>query len=131
MRTTPQQTGRFGEDVAAQWLTEHGYVILDRNWRCSSPIRGEVDIIARDGSTLVFIEVKTRTTTHAGYPAEAVTPAKLVRLRQLTAAWLNQARLVIQQVRIDVISIVLNPAPTHSTATTGGPYIDHVKDVRL
>ena len=77
--------GRFGEDVAARYLTAAGLVILERNWRCSA---GELDIIAADGPTLVFCEVKTRSSTLFGSPAESVTPVKAGRIRHLALRWL-------------------------------------------
>ena len=62
--------GRYGEDVAARHLLSEGFVVLDRNWRCDV---GEIDIVARDGDTLVVCEVKTRSGTGFGSPLEAVT----------------------------------------------------------
>ena len=60
--------GRYGERVAARHLTDAGLTILDRNWRCRE---GEVDVVAREGQVLVFVEVKTRSTTRYGVPAAA------------------------------------------------------------
>ena len=81
--------GRFGEDVAAQHLLAAGLQILERNWRCRE---GELDIVARDGSELVFVEVKTRSSLAFGTPAEAVGPAKAARLRRLALCWLAEHR---------------------------------------
>lgn len=64
-----QVEGKIGEDAAAYYLTKHGYRIICRNFRC---IQGEIDIIAKDGNNLVFIEVKTRTSTKYGEAKEAV-----------------------------------------------------------
>ena len=64
--------GSYGERVAVRALTDAGFSVLDRNWRCRD---GELDVVARDGDALVFCEVKTRTGTGFGHPAEAVTPA--------------------------------------------------------
>jgi putative endonuclease len=61
--------GKYGERVAAQHLEAAGFEVLDRNWRCP---QGELDIVARDGAALVFVEVKTRSSTKFGEPAEAV-----------------------------------------------------------
>ena len=79
--------GGYGERVAAQRLVAAGMVVLDRNWRCDA---GEIDLVLRDGSTLVVCEVKTRSSVHYGHPLEAVTPVKAARLRRLAARWLAE-----------------------------------------
>ena len=76
--------GRRGEKLAADHLIASGFEIVDRNWRCS---QGEIDIIATKNSELVFVEVKTRSSLAFGHPLEAITVAKLARLRRLAAAW--------------------------------------------
>ena len=78
-----------GEDLAAEWYRRHGYEVVERNWRCRD---GEVDLIARSGRTLVFCEVKTRTSAIWGTPAEAVGAAKQARIRRLAARWLSAWR---------------------------------------
>jgi putative endonuclease len=80
MRAT-DAVGEYGERLAVRHLESVGFVVLARRWRCA---RGELDIIAVDDGCLVVCEVKTRRSVNAGEPAEAVTPAKLARLRQLT-----------------------------------------------
>lgn len=81
-------------------------VILARNWRCAAgAVRGELDVVARDGDTLVSCEVKTRRHGRAGTPLEAVTPAKVLQLRRLTAAYLAEQAWRPRAVRIDVIGI--------------------------
>jgi putative endonuclease len=100
--------GRYGEQVAARHLTEAGLTILARNWRCTS---GELDIVARDGKVLVFCEVKTRSSTRFGRPAEAVVGAKAARLRRLAACYLAEQRTADPaafwpDVRFDVVSVV-------------------------
>ncbi len=94
--------GRYGERVAAAYLTEAGWQVLDRNWRGPS---GELDIVALQGSELVVVEVKTRTGDGFGHPAEAVTPRKLVRLRRLAGQWLDAHDLHPTSVRIDVVAV--------------------------
>lgn len=94
--------GRYGENVAASYLTRAGWSVVDRNWRGPS---GEVDIVALDGAELVVVEVKTRTGDGFGHPAEAVTPAKLARLRRLAGQWLDAHDLHPTGVRIDVIAV--------------------------
>lgn len=98
--------GTYGEGLACEFLTGLGYELVDRNWRCD---QGELDIVARDGATLVFCEVKTRRSTAFGSPVEAVTPAKSARLRRLAVSWLRAHDARADEVRIDVIG-VLSPA---------------------
>jgi len=100
--------GRFGEQVAAAHLEAAGLVVLDRNWRCRE---GELDIVARDGSELVFVEVKTRSSLSFGSPAEAVGRVKAARIRQLALRWLAAARerdpeLAWSSLRFDVVSVL-------------------------
>ena len=95
--------GRYGETVAATYLTEAGWEVLDRNWRGSA---GEVDIVALDGDDLVVVEVKTRTGDGFGHPAEAVTPVKLARLRRLAGQWLAAHDLHPRGVRVDVVAVL-------------------------
>ena len=78
-----QELGRDGEEAAAEYLTERGMQVVSRNWRCRY---GEIDIIAREGAVLVFCEVKTRRGTGFGVPLEAITAAKLARMRRLGRA---------------------------------------------
>jgi putative endonuclease len=111
--STRAQIGSRGEDLAADYLRGDGFAILDRNWRCRY---GELDIIAADGEVLVFVEVKTRTGRAFGTPAEAVTHAKLRRLRRLAGIWLAAQGGSWPSVRIDVIEIRLGgsaPEVTH------------------
>ena len=81
-----QSFGREGERIAVDYLTEKGYRILRRNYRFG---RGEIDIIAQDGTELVFVEVKTRRTSAFGEPEEAVTPKKQSQIRTVAAAGSN------------------------------------------
>jgi putative endonuclease len=110
--------GTYGEQVAVTHLQEHGFVVLDRNWRCEL---GEIDIVARDGDCLVVVEVKTRRSLRFGPPADAVTAAKLSRLRRLTARWLADSGLHPPRVRIDVIAVL----PQRS----GAAKVDHLRSV--
>jgi putative endonuclease len=86
---TKDALGRYGEQLAADHLAEAGLVILARNWRCRD---GELDIVARDSDTLVFCEVKTRSSVRFGTPAEAVTAVKAARIRRLALHWLAETR---------------------------------------
>jgi putative endonuclease len=107
--------GRYGEDVAARHLQSEGFVVLDRNWRCDV---GEIDIVARDGDTLVVCEVKTRSGTGFGSPLEAVTTTKAARLRRLAACWLGSHDVHPRQIRIDVVGVL---------SGRGAPTVEHVR----
>jgi putative endonuclease len=109
--------GRFGEELAVRHLEAQGMTVLCRNWRCSS---GEIDVVARDGGALVFVEVKTRSTALFGDPAEAVVPAKAARLRRLALRWLAaHSDGYYPSLRFDVVAVV----------RTGpdGPTVRHLK----
>lgn len=110
--------GVYGEELAAGYLQREGMEILERNWRCDL---GEIDIVARDGATLVVCEVKTRSSVVYGHPAEAVSPRKLRRLRHLLFRWLQERQRHAPSVRIDVVSVLQGPS--------GPPVIDHVRGV--
>jgi len=110
--------GRYGENVAVRHLAAAGMAILDRNWRCSA---GEIDIVARDGQTLVICEVKTRSTGAFGDPIEAVTPAKAARLRRLAAMWLDATGVRAPHVRIDVVGV--------SRGRAGPASVEHLRGV--
>ncbi|WP_018179645.1 YraN family protein [Jongsikchunia kroppenstedtii] len=102
---TRQQVGKAGEDVAATLLESLGYVLLQRNWRSRY---GELDIIAADGDELVIVEVKTRTGLMTGNPAEAVTPIKYARMRQLAGQWLLEQERRWPIIRFDVVAVHLS-----------------------
>jgi putative endonuclease len=103
-QTDPRRAlGEYGERLAARYLTDHGLVVIDRNWRCA---RGEIDLVARDGDCLVFCEVKTRRSERFGTPVEAVDWRKTARLRRLAAAWLQAHDEHPGRIRIDVVGIV-------------------------
>jgi putative endonuclease len=113
--------GRFGEQVASQYLTDAGFVVVERNWRCA---RGEIDIIAVDGRALVFVEVKTRSSMAFGDPAEAVTRAKAGRLRLLAAQWLDDRRTAAdlppwRELRFDVVCVLRGAG--------GDPLVRHIR----
>lgn len=91
--------------------------MVDRNWRCPE---GEIDIVAWDGETLVFCEVKTRRGTAFGSPAEAVTGLKARRLRRLAARWLATHDTHPREVRFDVIAIFVPPR--------GAARVDHIRE---
>ena len=94
--------GMSGEDLACQELENRGYSVLARRYRVRS---GELDIVARDGETLVFVEVKARASHAFGTAAEAVTPAKQRRLMRLATEYMMRERLQECPCRFDVVSI--------------------------
>lgn len=101
-----QALGSAGEDLAGRWYEEHGYEVLDRNWRRRE---GEVDLIVRQGRTVAFCEVKSRSSDRFGTGAESVLAAKQRRIRRLAARWLSEltpaAGRARVEVRFDVVSI--------------------------
>ncbi|MER6467791.1 YraN family protein [Streptomyces collinus] len=112
--------GRYGEDLAARRLTEAGMTIVERNWRCGRS--GEIDIVARDGSTLVVCEVKTRRSGAFQHPMAAVTPAKARRLRDLAERWIqSHGGAPPGGVRIDLVGVLL---PRRGAAT-----VEHARGV--
>jgi putative endonuclease len=113
--------GRFGEDVAARHLEAAGLEILARNWRCRA---GELDVVARDGSQLVFVEVKTRSSLAFGAPAEAVDRAKSARIRQLALRWIMAERDAGRPefwsaLRFDVVTVVRGRSGVEVAHLTG------------
>lgn len=96
--------GARGEALAALHLIDSGLELVDRNWRCR---HGELDIIARDGDVVVFVEVKTRSGLGYGSPAEAVTYTKQQRIRRLALAWLDESGSPWVKLRFDVVAILI------------------------
>ncbi|GAA5062873.1 putative endonuclease [Thermocatellispora tengchongensis] len=95
--------GKDGEQLAVEYLQAGGMQVLDRNWRCRE---GEIDVVARDGGTLVIVEVKTRSGHSHGSALEAVDRGKLARLRALAGRWLSEWQGErFDSVRIDVIGL--------------------------
>jgi putative endonuclease len=100
-------TGLKGEDLAVNYLKKKGYRILEKNFRTQL---GEIDIIAEQNGTIVFVEVKTRTTDAFGLPEEAVTWQKQERIKKVALLYLKGLKRV-PPVRFDVLSIELKPEP--------------------
>jgi putative endonuclease len=99
-----RELGRSGEDAVAEWYTLHGYEVVARNWRCRD---GELDLVLRRSRLFVFCEVKARTTTAFGVPAEAVNRRKQARIRRLAARWLqDEAPVRAASIRFDVASVL-------------------------
>jgi len=95
--------GRRGERLAENHLLARGYRFLERNWRCR---HGEIDLVVRDGDALVFVEVKTRSSTTFGHPFEAITPVKLARLRRLAREWCAAHPGERGRIRIDAVGVL-------------------------
>jgi putative endonuclease len=104
-----------GEARAAEHLASRGMRLVERGFRCRL---GEVDIVAFDGATLVFCEVKTRRSCRMGTPAEAVTPAKQARIRRLAESYVALHRLGGIRLRFDVVAVRL--------AGDGSTEIEHI-----
>ena len=100
-----RRLGNWGEHVAAIQLEAKGYAIVARNWRCAA---GEIDLVVRDGETLVFVEVKTRRGRTYGAPEEALTPRKTQKLLQLGAQYVYEQALGDVNWRIDLVAVELD-----------------------
>lgn len=108
-------TGAAGEQLACQWLTDHGFTVLHRNWRHG---RDEIDIVAREGRFLVVVEVKTLTSARWGDPEDAVDHRKQMKLMRAADELIEQTEEDLE-LRFDVIAI---------THTPQGPDILHIPD---
>lgn len=98
--------GAEGENIATNFLIQKGYEIITRNWRFGPK---EIDIVARDGETMVFVEVKTRSTLAFELPQEAVTKKKMKNLVEAADAYLTQNNISLES-RFDIVG-VLNGNP--------------------
>lgn len=112
------ELGRRGEGCAAAFLVAEGYTVIARNWRCP---QGEVDLVVEREGEVVFVEVKTRSGTAFGHPFEAITAAKLARLRRLAALWCDESELRPGRIRIDAIAVIAAPG--------AAPVIEHLAGV--
>lgn len=97
--------GTWGEKTAKEYLQGQGYQILETNFRCRE---GEIDIIARDGEYLVFVEVRTRKGSEFGTPEESITTAKKKKLISLAFVYLQNHSNLPSLWRFDVVAIELN-----------------------
>jgi putative endonuclease len=98
--------GKAGEDVACRELQRRGYAIVARRYRTRY---GEIDIVARDGPTLVFLEVKARTSNRYGVPADAVTLDKQARITAMAHDYLSRRGLAGAPCRFDVVAVTVGP----------------------
>jgi putative endonuclease len=109
--------GVKGEDIAEKYLKKKSYRIVARNFRCRL---GEIDIIALDGKSLVFIEVKTRTNQKYGRPCEAVNALKIRHIMRTAACYTALSQCRYEDIRIDVIEILMQD---------GKSYIHHIENI--
>lgn len=109
--------GDAGEDLACRYLQKQGYEILERNKHYSRFC--EIDIIAKDKNTTVFVEVKTRKTDSFGSPLEAITKTKYSNIKKGVLSYLAENR--VKQYRIDVVGITLKPEIK----------IEHLKNIQI
>jgi putative endonuclease len=110
--------GKHGEQLAAEYLQQAGFRILDRNWRCAE---GEIDIVMVDRRVLVACEVKTRSGIGYGTPLEAITRQKVRRLRHLAIRWVQANGVLFDEVRVDAVEVLKDGR--------GGFTIEHVRGV--
>jgi putative endonuclease len=111
------ELGKTGEDVALDYLKKKKYKIVDKGFRF---LRGEIDIIAYDDETLVFIEVKTRKSVKFGQPEESITPAKRKQLRRVAQGYLLRKHIQDVECRFDVLSLTYDEL--------GGYTVEHFED---
>jgi putative endonuclease len=107
--------GKDGEDIAACFLEKKGFRIIEKNYRT---VFGEIDIIAQDRGSIVFVEVKTRSAITFGYPFEAVTPKKREKIRKVALCFMKKQKHELPA-RFDVLSI---------TRDNGETRIEHIQD---
>lgn len=112
-----QLLGKYGEDLAAKYLEDRGFSIVERNWRTAA---GEIDLIARQNQKIVFVEVKTRNGSGYGHPFEAITEAKIARMRKLIARWCELNETAGLKVRADAIAVMIR---------NGKVAVEHLKQV--
>lgn len=99
--------GKKGEEIAAKFLVDKGFEILEMNYYASR--FGEIDIIAQKDGTLVFCEVKARSNQAFGHPLEAITYSKLQKMQHSISFYLNEKKPKIKSYRIDAISVIFRP----------------------
>lgn len=104
--------GRWGENIACEYLSKHKYKIIDRNFTCRF---GEIDVVAYDGETIIFVEVKARKDDSFGMPREAVNWRKQQTIVKCANYWLYKKKQTGVPVRFDVVEIL-------------GDKVNHIED---
>ncbi|HAU31412.1 MAG: hypothetical protein XD78_0469 [Desulfotomaculum sp. 46_296] len=105
MSNQKQALGRRGEDEAASYLKKQGYILLQRNYRC---LLGEIDIIAKEGRTLVFIEVRARSSDRFGMPQESVNRSKILKIYKVAQYYLKAVQKEEEPVRFDMLALLFD-----------------------
>lgn len=114
-----QALGARGEEIAANYLAARGFDLIARNWRCKY---GELDLLMRDGETIVAIEVKSRSGPGFGSALEAITMRKAARLRRLLLEWATETGNRGRALRVDAVGITMRAAGQP-------PHIDHLRAI--
>jgi putative endonuclease len=109
--------GGVGESIATTYLRGEGFTIVERNFRC---VCGEIDIVAREGRTIVFVEVKCRNNMEYGPPQLALTPFKQRQISKAALVWLSKRKLFDADARFDVVAILLHKNDL--------PEIEHIRN---
>jgi putative endonuclease len=101
------RTGKKGEDIAVTYLKSAGYRIIERNYKC---LFGEIDIVAKDGNTVVFVEVKSRKSEEFGDPQVAVGLEKQKKISKISLNYLEEKKIYPCNARFDVVAIKMLPS---------------------
>ncbi|ACK42804.1 MULTISPECIES: YraN family protein [Dictyoglomus] len=101
-----KEIGKLGEDFTVEFLSSRGFIVLERNYKVSF---GEIDIIARKGDILIFVEVKTRRNLDFGMPVESVSFEKQNRIKKIAEIYVKNKQLRFKEIRFDIMSIILSP----------------------
>lgn len=112
-----KELGNLGEQIASEYLEKNRYKILEKNFYCR---QGEIDIIAKDKKEVVFIEVKTRTSSKFGKPSEAVTTTKQERMCKSAKYFLYKTNQSNMPVRFDVVEVLIK---------NGKFNVNHIKQI--
>jgi len=105
MKKYKKTIGAFGENIAKNYLKKHGYIIVDSNVKLGNP---EIDIISKYKKELIFIEVKTRTTTSLGLAEEALKSSQIKTLKRAILLYCSKNKLKLANSRLDFIAIDIN-----------------------
>ncbi len=114
-RSQRAELGRKGEQAALDYLATRGYSVVARNWHCAG---GEVDLILRHGRTLVFAEVRTRSSSSLVHPFETITAPKQRRVAKAAEAYLRRHGIEETEIRFDALAV---------TWTQEGPEVEHLE----